>query len=65
MVLNRYDHQTVKHLIDGYMITSPSNPLEKREDTFNRAKAELLTNLRRRINQVEDFEFMDMTKKVS
>lgn len=65
MLLNRYDHQTVKNLIYGYMSPSPSNPLESREDEFNRAKVELVNNLSRRIDQVEAFSFSDLAKKVS
>jgi hypothetical protein len=63
MALNRYDHDRVKHSIDGYMI--PGSPRETREQEFDRAKANLLAQLADYIEKVRGFTFCDMTKKVS
>lgn len=65
MIINRYDHQNIKNKIGGYMIPSPSRPLESREQQFERAKAELLVHLKRQIEQVDGFTFADLGKKVS
>lgn len=65
MSLNRYEHETIKHKIDGYMIPSRDQALETREQQFERAKAELLGHLKRQIEQVEGFTIADMSKKVS
>lgn len=65
MSLNRYEHENIKSKIHGYMVPSPSRPLESREQMFDRAKAELLGHLKHQLAQVENFTFPDMTKKVS
>ena len=65
MALNRYEHENIRHKIDGYMIPSRERPLESREDQFERAKAELLWHLRLQIEHVEGFSFADMRKRVS
>lgn len=63
MNLNRYDHENIKHSIDGYMVGR--HPTETREQEFNKAKAELLAQLKLRIEQIQVFTFADMSKKVS
>ncbi|WP_267399024.1 hypothetical protein [Pseudomonas sp. GM_Psu_2] len=63
MTLNRYEHQQIKNLIDGYMVGT--RPLETREQEFERAKTELLGHLERQIDQVKQFAYSDMGKKVS
>lgn len=63
MSLNRYEHATIKHKIDGYMVGR--HPTETREQEFEKAKAELLVNLKREIQQVEAFTYADLSKKPS
>ncbi len=63
--LSRYEHENAKNLIDGYMVDSRLNPLEPREQQFNRAKAELIAQLERQLEQVKTFCYSDMQKKVS
>lgn len=61
MTLNRYQHANVKHLIDGYMIPKP---WQSSEQGFDSAKEELLINLKKQIQMVEEFTFEDFCKKV-
>ncbi|MBM3105570.1 hypothetical protein IIE18_10505 [Pseudomonas sp. V1] len=61
--LTRYEHENLKNLIDGYMI--PTRPIETREQQFNRAKAELITNLERQLQRIRAFTYADMVKKMS
>ncbi|WP_277594368.1 hypothetical protein [Pseudomonas chlororaphis] len=63
--LNRYDHDNVKNLIGGYMVTSKSKPQETRVEQFSRAKAELIGHLERQLQQVKGFTFSDLSKNVS
>lgn len=64
MSLNRYEHENIKHKIAGYMTPSRDLPLETEEQLFDRAKAELLGHLSRQIEQVREFTFQDLSKKV-
>lgn len=65
MTLTRYEHENMRHLIDGYMTPLREHPLETRQEQFDRAKDELLGHLRLQIERVEGFSFEDMRKKVS
>lgn len=59
--MDRFTHQNVKELINGYFF---SKPCEAAEITFDRAKKELLSNLKSRIVDVEAFTYADwMAKK--
>lgn len=46
--LTRYDHENIRHLIDGYLISRRHN--ESPAVFFERAKAELVENIERRLN---------------
>lgn len=63
MSLNRYDHENTKSKIIGYMVGR--HPTETHEQEFNKAKTELLQQLRLQITRVEGFSYSDLSKKVS
>ena len=60
--LTRYDHENIQHLIGGYLISRHHD--EPIEAFFERAKAELVENLEKRLNQVKAYTFADYTKKL-
>lgn len=60
--MNQYEIERIMHQIDGYMIPSPSKPLETFNASFERAKAELVKNLKHHLSQVEAFTIEDWRK---
>jgi hypothetical protein len=63
MSLNRYEHAWVKEKISGYMVGR--HPTETHEQEFGKAKAEMLVQLKRQIEQVEAFDYSELIKKYS
>jgi hypothetical protein len=61
--LTRYDHLQIRDLIHGYMVQRKTG--EPFERFFDRAKAELIQNLERRLQQVKDYSAADYLKKLS
>lgn len=60
--LTRYDHESIRHLINGYLISRRHD--ESTEAFFERAKAELVDNLERRLSQVKAYTFPDFSMKL-
>jgi hypothetical protein len=64
--MNRYQHGEAKRLIHGYMVPRPPGTLlSNREQEFDHAKAELISNLVAQLGRIELFTYADFTKKVA
>ena len=61
MTLNRYEHEEIKNKINGYMVLK--RPGETHEQLFLRAKDELISNMKDRLEKVLAFKFVDYCKK--
>ena len=63
--MDQYEIAHIMHQIDGYLIPSPSKPLESFDSAFDRAKAELVKNLEHHLAQVKTFTIEDWRKHQS
>ncbi len=54
MEINRYEREQIKNQIDGYMTS---------HRCFERAKAELISNLEKHLERVKSFDKSDFLKK--
>jgi hypothetical protein len=61
MRLGRYEVENIKNQIFGYMISKNFN--ETHEQWFERAKKELLMNLRKHVEHVEAFDYSEYVKR--
>lgn len=65
--MDRYSIATAARYIDDYYLPAPHEiSLDKCEDAFDRAKTEIITNMKNHINNIESMsfdEFINQRKK--